>query len=84
MSLQYPRPHLEAVIGPAAELHDTSLLVEWEVLNVHFTGGVVDGGGLPLHQPSIVQGCLGGQRHLEVAIGTATVQWGKTNATTYM
>ena len=40
--------YLEAIIGPASELHDAGLLVEGEILNVHLTGGVVDGWRLPL------------------------------------
>ena len=32
------------------------------------TGGVVDGRGLPLHSAVTVQGRLGGQSYLEVAI----------------
>ena len=48
----YPSPseldHLKAVVCPAAELHDTGLLVEGEILDVHLTGGVVDGWRLPL------------------------------------
>ena len=60
--------HLKAVVGPAAELHDTGLLVEGEILDVHLTGAVVDGGGFPLHQTLAVEGRLGGQRHLEVTV----------------
>ena len=47
-------PHLEAVVGPAAELHDAGLLVEGEVLHVHLAGGVVDGRRPPLHLECIV------------------------------
>ena len=63
--------HLEAVVGPAAELHDAGLLVEGEVLDVHLAGGVVDGRRLPLHQPGVEQRGLGRQRHLEVAVSAA-------------
>ena len=62
--------HLEAVVRPAAELHDTGLLVEGKILDVHLTGAVVDGGGFPFYQPLAVEGRLGGQCHLEVAVGT--------------
>ena len=64
-------PHLKPVIGPAAKLHDASLLVEWEVLNVHLARGVVNGRGPPLHQAGVEQRCLRGQGHFEVAVGTA-------------
>ena len=60
--------YLEAVVGPAAELHDAGLLVEGEVLHVHLAGGVVDGRRLPLHQPGVEQRGLGRQRHLEVSV----------------
>ena len=70
----YPTPskldHLKAIICPAAKLHDTGLLVEGEILDVHLTGAVVDGGRPPLHLPGAVEGRLGGQRHLEVAVST--------------
>ena len=62
--------HLEAVICPAAELHDAGLLVEGEVLHVHLTAGVVDGGGLPFHKALVVQRRLGCQRHLEIPVRT--------------
>ena len=62
--------YLESVVGPAAELHDTGLLVEGEVLHVHLAGAVVDGGGLPLHEAGVEQSGLGGQSHLEVAVST--------------
>ena len=60
--------HLEAVVRPAAELHDTGLLVEGKVLHVHLTGAVVDGGGFPLHQTIVKQSGFGSQGHLEVAV----------------
>ena len=63
--------YLEAVVGPAAELHDTGLLVEGEVLHVHLAGAVVDGGGLPLHESLAVESGLGGQSNLEVAVSTS-------------
>ena len=61
---------LEAIVGPRAKFHDTCLFVEGEILDVHLTGAVVDGGGFPLHQALAVQRRLGGQRHLEVAVST--------------
>ena len=60
--------NLESIVCPAAELHNTGLLVEGKILDVHLTGAVVDGWRLPLHQPLAVEGRLGGQRHLEVAV----------------
>ena len=44
-----PRIYLEPIICPATELHDTSLLVEGEVLDVHFAGRMVDCRGLPFN-----------------------------------
>ena len=40
--------HLKPIISPASKLHDASLLVKGKILNVHLTGGVVDGRRLPL------------------------------------
>ena len=40
--------YLKAIISPASKLHDASLLVKGEILNVHLAGGVVDGWWLPL------------------------------------
>ena len=60
--------NLKSIVRPAAELHNAGLLVEGEILDVHLTGAVVDGRGFPLHQPLAVEGRLGGQRHLEVAV----------------
>ena len=40
--------HLKPIISPASKLHDASLLVEGKILDVHLTGGVVDGRRLPL------------------------------------
>ena len=65
--------HLEAVVGPAAELHDAGLLVEGEVLHVDLARGLVDGGRLPLHEAVVPQRRLGGERHLEVAIRAGKV-----------
>ena len=65
--------YLEAVVGPAAELHDAGLLVEGEVLHVHLAGGVVDSRRLPLHPPVPVQRGLGGQSNLKVAVSTEDV-----------
>ena len=62
--------HLESVVSPAAELHDARLLVEGEVLDVHLARRVIDGRRTPLDQPRVEQGRLGGQGHLEVAVGT--------------
>ena len=60
--------HLEAVVGPAAELHDAGLLVEGEVLHVDLARGLVDGWRLPLHEAVVPQRRLSGERHLEVPI----------------
>ena len=68
----YPTPskldHLKSIVGPAAKLHHTGLLVEGEILDIHLTGAVVDGGGPPFHLARAVESRLGGQRHLEVTV----------------
>ena len=63
--------YLETVIRPAAKLHDTGLLVEWEVLDVNLARRLVDGGRLPLDEAVVPQGRLGRQGHLEIAVRTA-------------
>ena len=65
--------YLEPIVGPAAELHDTGLLVEGEILDVHLTGAVVDGGGLPGHIPRVIERCLGCQCYFKVSISTENV-----------
>ena len=50
--------YLESVVSPASELHDTCLLVEWEVLHVHLARRVVDGRWAPFYQTRIEQGGL--------------------------
>lgn len=60
--------HLEAVVRPGPELHQAGLLVEREVLHVNLAGALVDGWWLPLNTARVVELCLGGQRHLEVAV----------------
>ena len=65
--------YLKPIICPATKLHDTSLLIKREVLHVHLAGGMVDGRRLPLDQPSVKQGCLGGQGYLKVTISTENI-----------
>lgn len=61
--------HLEAVVGPGAELHHARLLVEGEKLHIDLTRRLVDRWGLPLHQAVVVESGLGGECHLEVTVG---------------
>ncbi len=63
--------YLEAIIGPAAELHHAGLLVEWEILDVHLTGGMVNSRRSPLDLARVHQSSFCGQGHLEVAVSTA-------------
>ena len=62
--------YLEAVVGPATELHDAGLLVEREILDVHLTGRMINGRRFPLNQSGVEQGGLRGQRHFKVTIST--------------
>ena len=70
----YPTPskldHLKSIVGPAAKLHDTGLLVEGEILDIHLTGAVVNGRGFPLNQSIVKQSGFGSQGHLEVPVST--------------
>ena len=71
---QEKEENLKSIVGPAAELHNTGLLIEGEILDVHLTGAVVDGGRPPLHLPGAVEGRLGGQSHLEITVGAENVR----------
>ena len=59
---------LFSVVGPAAELHVTVLLVEGEPLHVDLAAGLVDGGRGPLHVPGELELSLGHQPHLVLTI----------------
>ena len=64
--------YLIPVIGPRPKLHLALLDVEGEELDVDDAGRLVDGGGLPHHQPVWVQRGLRHQRHLIVAVRAVT------------
>lgn len=61
--------HLKSIVCPAAELHDAGLLVEGKVFHVDFAGALVNRRRSPLDASCVIQRGLGGQRHLEIAIG---------------
>ena len=65
--------NLKSIIGPAAKLHDTGLLIEWEILDVHLTGAVVDGRRFPGYISSVIESCLGCQCYFKVSISTENV-----------
>ena len=46
--------YLKPIIGPAAKLHNTCLLIKREVLHIHLTGGVIDGRRSPFYFPCAV------------------------------
>ena len=62
--------HLFAIIGPRAELHDASLLIKREVLDIDLARGLVDGRWFPFDLAVGKEGRLGGQSHLKVAVST--------------
>lgn len=64
--------HLEAVIGPRAELEDAGLYVVGEKLDVDGARGFVDGWRLPEHPPIGVDCRLCHQRHFVVAVCAVT------------
>ena len=68
------KTYLEPVERPAAKLEPAGLLVEGEVSDVDITGGLEDGGWLPLDQPVVVQGGLGHRRDVVVTVGTGGKQ----------
>lgn len=66
-----PINYLESVVSPATELKNACLLVEGKIFHVYFAGRLVNGGWFPFDKPLVVDGRLGRQRYLEVAVGTA-------------
>ena len=63
--------YLETIIRPASEFHDASLLVEREILHVHFAGRMIDSRRFPFNQAVAFQGGLRWQRHFKVAVSAA-------------
>ena len=72
--------HHVSVVSPRSKLHETSLLVEREVLDINFTGRLVNSRRLPLHYAVGMQYCLRHYRHLVVTIGTAGSERYKINS----
>ena len=72
VGMHWRKCYLEAVVGPRTELEYAGLLVEGEVLDVDFTGGLVYRRWLPLDQALVVDGGLRGQGHLEVSVRAAS------------
>lgn len=62
--------YLKTVVRPAAKLHYARLLIERKVLDVDFARTLVDGRRPPVHASRIVERCLGGERHFEIAVRT--------------
>ena len=61
---------LEAVVGPAGELHGAGLFVEGEVLHIDLTGRLEDGGAEPGHVPVRVDDGVGaGEAGAVLAVG---------------
>lgn len=63
--------YLESIVRPTTEFENAGLFVKRKILNVNFTGGLVNGWWLPLDQTLMVDGGLGGQRHLKVPVRAA-------------
>ena len=70
-SLQEERSNLESVIGPGTDLEEAALRVVREILDVHETGGLVNGGRLPVDRAVEVDRRLRHHRHLVVAVRAA-------------
>jgi hypothetical protein len=61
-----------SIVRPGAELHETRLFVEWEVLDINLTEGLVDGRRFPHHFACVIEDCLRHYGHLVVSISTET------------
>lgn len=60
--------NLSAIVRPRAELHDTRLLIEREILHVDFAGRFVNGRWLPGYLAGVFQCGLCHQRHLVISV----------------
>lgn len=67
------RGYLVAVVRPRAELHEATLFVEREPLDVHLAAGLVDGRWVPVDLAAEMHRRFREQRHFVVAIGTARI-----------
>lgn len=70
-----PVIYLESVVCPATELKNACLLVEGKIFHIYFAGRLVNSGRFPFDQPLVIDGCLGRQRYLEVAVGTVILTY---------
>jgi hypothetical protein len=61
-----------AIVRPGAELHETRLFVEWEVLDINLTERLVDGRRFPHHFARVIEDGLRHYGHLVVSVGTET------------
>ena len=44
----------ESIVGPAAKLHHTLLLIKWEILHINATIRLVNSRGIPLYSATLV------------------------------
>ena len=63
--------NLESVIGPGSDLEEAALRVVGEILDVHETGGLVNGRRLPVDRAVEEDRRLRHHRHLVVAVRAA-------------
>lgn len=70
-SVSWRGTYLEAVICPTTEFEDAGLLVERKILDVDLARRLVYGRRLPLDQTLVIDGGLGGQGYLKVAVRAA-------------
>ena len=70
------RANLESVIGPGSDLELAALRVVREILDVHETRRLVNGGRLPVDRAVEVDGRLRHHGHLVVAIRAAADKGG--------
>lgn len=63
--------YLESVVGPATKFQYARLFVKREKFHIDLARRFEYGRGFPFYQPYVVYGCLGSQRHVEIAVGAA-------------
>ena len=61
-------PHLTAIVGPRAKLHEAALLIKRKILDINFTGRLVDSWGFPGNVSFECDSRLCHQSHLIVSV----------------
>lgn len=64
--------HQVTIVTPGTEFHVARLLIEWEIFDVDFAEGFVDGRWFPPHSSVVMQNSFRHYRDFVITISTAT------------